>query len=86
MDGRGHPPEEELELFPTYLGHSIGRWEGDTLVVETIGFNEGTWIDMWGDPHTRQMQVEERFTRTNLMTLHYEATIDDPGAYSRSWA
>ena len=68
-----------------WTGHSVGHWEGDTLVVDVVGFNEGTWIDGYGDPHTDQLHVIERFLRPDLMTLHYEATIDDPGAYTRPW-
>ena len=83
MDGRPHPQGDALTL--TWTGHSVGHWEGDTLVVDVVGFNEGTWIDGYGDPHTDQMHVVERFSRPDLMTLHYEATIDDPGAYTRPW-
>lgn len=83
MDGRSHPKGDALN--PTWMGHSVGHWEGDTLVVEAVGFNEKTWIDMVGDPHTDELRVTERFTRTDLYTLHYEATIDDPGAYARPW-
>ncbi len=85
LDGRGHPPREDLENFPTFIGHAVGHWEGDTLVVDTVGFNEGTWIDRAGDPHTSQMHLIERYTRTSLNNLHIEATIDDPGAYTRPW-
>ena len=67
------------------MGHSIGRWDGDTLVVDTVGFNEGTWIDMGGKPHTEKLHLVERFTRTDLYTLHYESTIDDSGAYTAPW-
>jgi len=81
MDGRPHPQGDALN--PTYLGHSVGRWEGDTLVVDTVGFNEGTWIDYFGHPHTDMLHVVERFTRPNKNTLHFEATIDDPGAYTK---
>jgi hypothetical protein len=81
MDGRPHPTGDALN--PTYLGHSIGRWEGDTLVVDVVGFNEATWLDYFGHPHTDQLHVVERFSRPNKQTLHYEATIDDPGAYTK---
>lgn len=82
MDGRNFPDDADLE--PTFLGMSIGRWEDpDTLLVEIRGFNENTWIDMFGRPHTDRMRVTERFTRPSKQTLHYEATIDDPGAYTR---
>ena len=83
MDGRPHPTGDDLN--PTYLGHSVGRWEGDTLVVDVVGFNEGTWLDYSGHPHTDQLHVIEKFTRPNKGTLHYEATIDDPGAYTKPW-
>jgi hypothetical protein len=78
MDGRAHPKN----LEPTYYGHSIGRWEGDTLVVDTVGFNERFWFDRSGLPHTNQLRTVERFTRVDLDTLRYELTIDDPGAYT----
>jgi hypothetical protein len=81
MDGRPHPVGDALN--PTYLGHSVGRWEGDTLVVDGVGFNEGTWLDFFGHPHTDMLHVVERFTRRDKNTLHYEATIDDPGAYTK---
>jgi hypothetical protein len=83
MDGREHPQGEDLN--PTWLGYSVGRWEGDTLVVDVRGFNEKSWIDMTGDPHSDQLQIIERYSRTDLYTLHYEATIDDPGAYTEPW-
>ena len=83
MDGRSHPQGDALN--PTWLGHSVGHWEGDTLVVDVVGFNEGGWIDMAGDPHTDQLHVIERYTRKDLYTLRYEATIDDPGAYTEPW-
>jgi hypothetical protein len=83
MDGRPHPQGEALN--PTYLGHSVGRWDGDTLVVDVVGFNEGTWLDPVGHPHTDLLHVIEKYSRPNKNTLHYEATIDDPGAYTRPW-
>ena len=83
MDGRPHPEGDALN--PTYNGHAVGHWEGDTLVVDVVGFNEKTWLDISGHPHTDAMRVTERYTRTNLDTLKYEATIDDPKAYTRPW-
>src|SRR5581483_3634672 len=83
MDGRPHP--KPAELNPTYLGHSVGRWEGDTLVVDVVGLNDRTWLDAAGHPHTEQLHVIERYTRLDRDTLHYEATIDDPGAYTKPW-
>jgi hypothetical protein len=81
MDGRVHP----ANLAPSYYGHSIGWWEGDTLVVDTIGFNEGFWMDRRGSPHTDKLHSIERFTRTDSVTMKYEVTIDDPGAYTAPW-
>jgi hypothetical protein len=81
LDGRSFP--EKIE--PTNYGYSIGHWEGDTLVVETRGLNEKFWIDTRGTPHTEQLTFTERFTRTDMNTMRYQATIDDPGAYMRPW-
>jgi hypothetical protein len=83
MDGRPLPKREDLN--PTYFGYSVGRWEGDTLVVETTGFNEKTWLNFNGAMHTDELYTVERITRPNRDTLHYEATIVDPGAYSEPW-
>ena len=81
MDGREHPED----LTPSYYGHSIGWWEGDTLVVDTVGFNEKFWIDRRITVHTRQLHLIERFTRTSHDTMEYVVTIDDPGAYTEPW-
>jgi len=78
MDGRKHPQN----LEPSYYGHSIGWWEGDTLVVDTIGFNEGFWIDRGQLPHTTQLHLIEKYTRTALNAMKYELTVEDPGAYT----
>jgi hypothetical protein len=83
MDGRSHPSRRDLT--PSYLGHSVGRWEGDTLVVDTVGFNERNWIDAEGLMHTDQYHQIERFTRTDFNTLRYQVTVDDPGAYTSKW-
>jgi hypothetical protein len=83
MDGRPHPQGDALN--PTYLGHSVGRWEGDTLVIDVVGFNENSWLDYYGHPHTDLLHVVERISRPNKNTLRYEAVIDDPGAYTRPW-
>ncbi len=84
MDGRPHPPIDSIES-ESWMGHSVGRWEGDTLVIDSTGFNEGTWLDFWGHPHTNLLHVVEKITRPTKQTLHYEAVIDDPGAYTRPW-
>jgi hypothetical protein len=81
MDGRGHP----AMLTPSQFGHSIGRWDGDTLVVDSVGFTEDFWMNRDGLPHTNQLHLVERLTRTDFDTLNYEVTIDDPGAYTAPW-
>ena len=79
MDGRKHPADPD----PTWYGHSIGSWDGDTLVVDTIGFNDKFWFDFRGHPHTEQLHTIERYTRKDMGTLENKTTIIDPGAYSR---
>ena len=81
LDGRKHPPADELN--PTWYGHSIGWWEGDTLVVDTVGMNDKTWMDNRGNRHSEKMHLVERYTRTDLGRMQVEYTIDDPGAYSK---
>jgi hypothetical protein len=81
MDGRKHPADPN----PTYLGDSIGHWEGDTLVVDSVGFNERTWLDAAGHPHGEKLHVIEKFTRPNMNTLRLEATIEDPDFYTAPW-
>jgi hypothetical protein len=81
MDGRTHPRSGPRH----YYGHSVGWWEGDTLLIETTNFNESFWLDRRGVPHTEQLRTLEKFTRTSLATIKYEVTIDDPGAYTRPW-
>jgi len=81
MDGRKHPTGDDLD--PTWKGHSIGRWEGDTLVIDTVGYNDKTWFDNKGWPHSDQLHLTERYTRTDLGTMKVEMTIDDPVAYTR---
>jgi hypothetical protein len=81
MDGRAHPEDPN----PDWLGHSIGHWEADTLVVDSVGFNDRTWLDDAGLPHTEQLHVIEKFTRADPQTMKYDVTIDDPGAYTHAW-
>ena len=80
LDGRSHPED----LDPTWAGYSVGRWEGDTLVVETIGFNDLSWL-LDGQPHTDRMRVIERFTRPDLAHLNVAVTVEDPGAFTSAW-
>jgi len=83
LDGREHPTGDALN--PTYFGHSVGHWEGNTLVVDTVGYNEKTWLDYGGHMHTDQLHTVERISRPDRNTLHYETMIDDPAAYSEPW-
>lgn len=70
---------------PLYYGRSVGEWEGDTLVLSTVTFNEDFWFTRGGLPHTSLLEMTERFTRLDYDTLEYQVTIDDPGAYTRPW-
>ncbi len=81
-DGRGFPATFE---FPAYLGYSIGRWEGDTFVVESRGFNDRTPLDAMGHPRSEAMHVTERFHRRDFGHLDYEVTFDDPTLYTRKF-
>jgi hypothetical protein len=84
MDGRPHPKGDDLN--PSYFGHSVGHWDGDVLVVDTIGFNEKFWMARSGLPHTDALHLIERISRPDFNTLKYEATIDDPKAYTATWS
>ena len=81
MDGRPHPKDPN----PSWMGHSVGKWEGDTLVVDTVGFNGRAWATFSGLPTTERLHVIERFRRIDLGHLEKEITIDDPGAYAKPW-
>ena len=83
-DGRAAGQAAEAVL--SYYGSSVGRWEKDTLVVDSVGYNERFWLARGGLPHTEALHLVERFTRTSLGTLQYDVTIDDPGAYTRRWS
>src|SRR5262249_19923175 len=81
LDGR------QLEEAPnsSWMGYSVGRWDGDTLVVESFGFNDRTWLDHDGHPHTEALRTTERYRRRNFGNLDLEVTLSDPGAYAKSW-
>ncbi len=79
-DGQGHPKD----LDPTWQGNSVGKWEGDTLVVDTIGFNDKSWLDGHGMTHSDQLHTLERFHRRGNV-LEYSLTIEDPKTFSRPW-
>jgi hypothetical protein len=78
-DGRSLPDNDPQ---PWWYGYSAGKWEGDTLVVETIGFKDLGWLDVWGSPLTDKGKMIERFRRPNFGTLEIDVTIDDPKAYT----
>jgi hypothetical protein len=75
----GPPPVE------SWMGQSVGRWEGDTLVVDVTGFNDRTWFDRSGNHHSEELHVVERYTRTSPDVMWYEATIEDPKVFTRAW-
>jgi hypothetical protein len=79
MDGRKHP----AELDPTWLGHSTGWWEKDTLVIDTVGYNDKSWFDHVGTPHTEQLHTIERWTRIDKGHMTNAVTFEDPGAFSK---
>jgi hypothetical protein len=79
MDGRKHPDD----LIPSWWGHSIGWWEGDTLVVDTVGYNDKFWFDSRGTPHTEQLHTIERYTRLSWGRLRHQFWMEDPGALSK---
>jgi hypothetical protein len=80
LDGREHP----TNWYPSWLGHSTATWDGDTLVVSTIGFNDRGWVDIY--PRTEQLRMTERYSRPDFGHLQVRATFDDPGAFSRPWS
>jgi hypothetical protein len=79
-----HPPLDDIE--PTYHGDSVGHWEGDTLVVDTIGVTTKTTLDQVGTPHSEQMHVITRIRRTDPKTLEFLVTIDDPKTFTKPWS
>jgi len=81
MDGR----TLEREPNVSWMGYSVGRWEGDTLVVESYGFHTGTWLDRDGNTHSDKLRLTERYRRPNFGTLDVEVTFSDPEAYTRPW-
>jgi hypothetical protein len=83
LDGRERWPLEELT--PSCFGYSLGKWEGDTLVVDTIGFNGKVWLDQLGKPSTEALHVIERFHRKDFGHMDIGITIDDPKAYTKPW-
>jgi hypothetical protein len=80
-DGRPHPDD----IDPSYLGDSVARWDGDTLVVDIVGFNDKTWLAGVGTIHSEKLHVTERFTRDSVDTIRYEVTMDDPEVFTKPW-
>jgi hypothetical protein len=80
-DGRALPKDPD----PSYLGYAVGKWEGDTFVVDTIGFNDTQWVDPYGNPRSDQTHLTERYRRLNHDTLELQVTIDDPKSYTKVW-
>ncbi|HUI79455.1 MAG TPA: DUF6152 family protein [Bryobacteraceae bacterium] len=81
----GRPASQAAETVLGYYGTSVGHWEKDTLVVDSTGYNERFWLTNGGLPHTEALHLIERFTRTDMDTLRYEVTVDDPRTYTRPW-
>lgn len=81
IDGRRLPEDPQ----PTWIGYSVGHWEGNTMVVESAGFNDLTWLDYSGHPHTEGLRTIERFTRTDFGHMEIQITFSDPMAYTRAW-
>ncbi len=80
-DGRALPTDPN----PSWLGYSVGKWDGDTFVVDTIGVNDRTWLDNAGRPHSDAMHLTERYHRRDFGHLEVQLTIDDPKAYTKPW-
>ncbi len=81
MDGR----KLEDAPNPSWMGYSVGHWDGDTLVVDSFGFNDRTWLDHDGHPHTEALRITERYRRRDFGNLDLEVTFSDPGAYNKPW-
>ena len=81
MDGR----KLETDPSPSWMGYSMGHWEGDTLVVETNGYNDKTWLDRAGHPHTENLRTTERYHRINFGQMEYSMTLEDPEIYAHPW-
>ena len=83
LDGTQHP--DEIDDYPEWMGHSVGRWQGNKLVVETVGMNERTWLDTVGHEHSAKLRLIETFEKTGPDTIHYSVTFDDPVFFTRTW-
>ncbi len=83
MDGRELPTLEQI--FPTFNGYSVGHIEGDVLIVESLGFDQRSWLDKYGYPHSEEMHLEERYRRVDADTLELTMTLTDPLVYTKPW-
>jgi len=81
LDGRGHPADPN----PAWYGHSIGRWDGDTLVVDRVAFNPRVWLDIEAHPHSDKLHIIERYTRPDVGHIEIQITVDDPGVLAKLW-
>ena len=82
LDGRKHPVDPQ----PAWLGYSVGAWEGDTLVVETRGFTDKSWLDAFGHPRSESMRITERIRRRDFGHLDVQVTLDDPKVYTKPFS
>jgi hypothetical protein len=81
LDGRGHP----ADMNPTWEGHSIGHWEGDTLVIDTAGYNDKSWLSLTGIPHTEKLHTVEHIRRPDFGHIEVEIVMEDSGAFTSPW-
>jgi hypothetical protein len=84
MDGRPHPAD--VAEYPYFMGHSVGRWDGDTLVVDTIGIDERSWLDTAGHEHSGELRLTERFKKMGPDAIEWTVTFDDPVFFTRPWS
>jgi hypothetical protein len=84
LDGRPHP--SDIGEYPQFMGHSVGKWEGNTLVVDTVGINDRTWLDSYGLEHSDKLHLTERFERVDADTIKYTVTYDDPVFFTKPWS
>lgn len=86
MDGRAVPSGDNLDnIGPSWYGHSVGQWKGDTLVVQTVGLDDRAWVDVYGYPKSVDARVEERYRRVNADTMEVQLTLTDPKFYTAPW-
>jgi len=83
LDGTKHP--EDIDDYPEWMGHSVGRWQGNKLVVDTVGINDRSWLDTTGHEHSAKLHLTETFEKTGPDTIHYTVTFDDPVFFTRPW-